>query len=359
MDSKLISGLKKTATFYKTAAILGLNIFICFVIAELLADVYLDATKEPFEEKRVHLSYYLEQDWSQRYWQEFGSIKQSYQPFTIWFMFGGSTMWGTGAPDAGTIPSYLLQEIEPQVGGTVCMVNFGESAYTSTQNLITLIAELQQGNVPDFVIFYDGVNDTSAVFTSAEQWTHANLSRITKRFEPIDPLWHQLLKSRRLYLMAQKIRMQNREAPILTFAQDASTVAGYVSTAYTENYQIVDALSQKYQFDYAFFWQPVIRYSQKELTSEEEAMVDTAKLVQISFDDEIYDRIEFLHLVYDHVIPKLEQLEFAYDISNVFEDEQTLAYIDFVHVTPAANQLVAAKMFEQIQSSLLKQDSQP
>ena len=74
------------------------------------------------------------------------------------FMFGGSTMWGTGSPDSDTIPSLLQRRL----GDSYDVYNFGEYAYVSTQELNYLLKRLADGDVPRIVIFYDGVNDGSA-----------------------------------------------------------------------------------------------------------------------------------------------------------------------------------------------------
>ncbi|MGC8643611.1 MAG: hypothetical protein ACP5XB_27450, partial [Isosphaeraceae bacterium] len=78
-------------------------------------------------------------------------------------MFGGSTLWGVGARDEGTIPSCLARELVSR-GINAQITNLGEIAYVSTQELITLCRMLQNGARPDVVIFYDGVNEiTSAI----------------------------------------------------------------------------------------------------------------------------------------------------------------------------------------------------
>lgn len=69
-----------------------------------------------------------------------------------WF-FGGSTMWGYGSTDYGTIPSIYSKETGFNV------YNFGETGWTSHQSLNQLIIVLGDGYKPKNVIFYDGVND--------------------------------------------------------------------------------------------------------------------------------------------------------------------------------------------------------
>ena len=78
------------------------------------------------------------------------------------FMFGGSAMIGFGARDDFTIPSILARELSETTVPNVVVSNFGQTGYVSSQELLTLMEELKGGNVPDLVIFYDGVNDTFA-----------------------------------------------------------------------------------------------------------------------------------------------------------------------------------------------------
>lgn len=62
-------------------------------------------------------------------------------------------------------------------------MNYGENAYVSTQGLIHLILLLESGDVPDMVIFYDGVNDILAASQSWMPIVHQNLSEISNLFE--------------------------------------------------------------------------------------------------------------------------------------------------------------------------------
>ena len=74
------------------------------------------------------------------------------------FLFGGSTLWGTGAPDESTIPSIVNKHL----GKNYDIINFGESGYVSTQELNFLLERLTNNDIPDMVVFYDGVNDIYA-----------------------------------------------------------------------------------------------------------------------------------------------------------------------------------------------------
>src|SRR5262245_8832147 len=87
------------------------------------------------------------------------------EPAVKVFMFGGSTMFGSGERDEFTIPSIFAREARNN--DINCeVVNYGQEAYVSTQEVIELMRQLQRGNIPDLVIFYDGANDTHSASQS-------------------------------------------------------------------------------------------------------------------------------------------------------------------------------------------------
>src|SRR5690349_6392646 len=195
---QLLFWVIKAAAFHRAIAILTLNAFIFFVAVELAATAAVkfralvsSPALEPLigeGKPRETVSYYSSQSWARKYWQEFRlSRKQRYYPYVGWrrapfegetinvdrngirdtpgvdcragafkvFAFGESTMWGTGSPDWGTIPAQLQKRLAQLRPGPVCVVNFAESAYVSTQDLLMLIMQLQAGNPPDWVLFYN------------------------------------------------------------------------------------------------------------------------------------------------------------------------------------------------------------
>jgi hypothetical protein len=56
----------------------------------------------------------------------------------VW-MFGGSTLFGTGVPDWATIPSFLSHDLNSSGVGCVVVTNFGTEGYVTNQELILLI----------------------------------------------------------------------------------------------------------------------------------------------------------------------------------------------------------------------------
>src|SRR5574341_1475238 len=147
---------------------------------------------------RLALAQYRDRAWAARYWGENQAVTAlfEYHPFvqmrrapfrgetiTIGdggtratrhshcdldvpavFMFGGSTLWGYGAPDWLTIPSLLAQRFE-EAGSPLCVVNFGDVGRVSTLEVVELIQALKRkARQPDLVAFYDGCNDVLAAW---------------------------------------------------------------------------------------------------------------------------------------------------------------------------------------------------
>src|SRR5262245_6354095 len=107
---------------------------------------YIGWRREPFRGKTIT----LEGPYAQR-----ATVGSADLDKPLVYFFGGSTMWGTGADDANTIPSIVTQ-----VGGFRSQ-NYGESGWTAHQSLSLLIQLLQEGHRPNVVVFYDGVNEVA------------------------------------------------------------------------------------------------------------------------------------------------------------------------------------------------------
>ncbi|MEO1146950.1 MAG: hypothetical protein AAFY26_15305 [Cyanobacteria bacterium J06638_22] len=69
------------------------------------------------------------------------------------YIFGGSTVWGTGVVDNETVPAFY------QGFANHPTVNKGETAFISQQSFLSFSQLLAAGEDMDGVIFYEGVND--------------------------------------------------------------------------------------------------------------------------------------------------------------------------------------------------------
>jgi len=338
---------------------------------------------------REKVSYYSSQDWAERYWYEFRlSRKQHYYPYVGWrrapfkgetinvdqngirvtpgadcregsfkvFAFGESSMWGTGSPDWATIPANLQKGLEKTSRGPVCVVNFAESAYVLMQDIITLIVQLQAGNKPDLVVFYNVEGDAYAAYQAGKAGVTQNLDQMAARFENANPpTFLDRLKATSSYALIDtivgKLTIANpgqKPTPsrLLTYETmgiDLQTLSHSLAQNYFGEYQIVDALSRKYGFKFLFFLPPhLLLGDNKPLTVEEQQMKRDAE------SDPAFKNL--LTATYQNIESESSKFPNIYPLDHVFDHYDSLIWIDAGHVTPTGNEIVAEKILAIIQT---------
>ncbi len=361
MATDRIQGLVSKVCFsiVFTEFLLGIVVTVCYIAIQWCSRPTLDP--------HARSSVYKGQPWADRYWQEFRSAarfdyrayvgwgmvpyhgetiatdRQGFrrtfnsgcdpETYTVW-MFGGSVLWGTGSPDWLTIPSQLAGEYSNS-GRKVCVRNFGVSAWVSTQEVIELALELKRApRRPDLVVFCDGVNDVFSLYQSGEIDVHHNYDRLRELFEQGGSL-RRVLEER----LSLVFRIPGSEPGRLRIITDEEAKL-QLDTSYLKNMRIVKALAKEYGFDYAFFWQPVILAGHKELSGEEEA-IRKACLQQFPGMDLLF--LKMYALVNAEPRPRF------FDVSGSLDREKGTIYIDFTHLAPEGNHLIAARMFQILQ----------
>jgi len=270
------------------------------------------------------------------------------------FMFGGSTMWGLGAGDDSTIPSIFAEEAKNK--GVNCeVVNFGQYAYVSTQEVIELTLQLQKGNIPDIVIFYDGVNDTFSGFQlSVPGLPHDEIRRekefcLLERKElqtlAVQSAIRQLSTMRFLHGVLQKsgLRPDNFQPVPLEYEKavaDKGALAHAVAETYLNNIKLVQTLSRSYGFTSLFYWQPVI-YTKQNLTEYERQSLEL---------DVHYPGMKEFYLDTYAALRKssaeLDKSAAFHDISSIFSDVREPIFVDFNHMGGKGNSFIARRMAE-------------
>lgn len=329
-------------------------------------------------------SIYQGKSWAKQYWKEMAQARKfSYSSYVVWkqlpfsgkmvnvepdqrrrtlnstcgadvytiWMFGGSTMFATGSPDWGTIPSQLAGVFR-NAGASVCVRNFGQTGWRNTQEVIELFLELKSNpHRPNLVIFYDGYNEGYAFYQSGKIDVHMNYDQIREQMErPSRPrrggfLLDFLLSTHTARLITGRRNPQTvldgyaAPTPAPTNEADAKKD---LEISYLQNLDVVRALASQYGFQYAFFWQPVIFAGHKPLTAEEEK-------IRRFFSSGIYEADiqyrEMANLLRSGAQPHL------FDISDVFDGSRDTLYIDYVHVGPEANRLIAERMYEDLRQA--------
>jgi len=364
---------RRTPAVWQGLALVLLNTVMLLVALELVAGlVFMVLDRGRGAVGFAELSFFRDSPAGRAVIREYGAIIEHdrYEPYVIWkraavsgqhvnvdaqgirrtvgsscepdapviFAFGGSTMFGAYAPDDGTIPSYMTETFAHALGRPVCVTNFGELAFNSTQELIFLERQLQRGARPDYVVFYDGVNDTFGAYARTNPYVHHNVNIVASLFEQTMPVLQRRLIQTRTVRLAGRIRGRPFVArppqrfPPLDLSLDE--LAAGTTDVYLENHRMVGALAREYGFRYAFFWQPMVSTTGKRLSPWEESEYRGLASQVISLFSAMQDRIQAA--IADR--PNL------YDLSDAFDADTAGIFYDWHHVVPAGNHIIARAM---------------
>ena len=274
------------------------------------------------------------------------------------FCFGGSTLFCLGARDAGTIPS-ALQSLLGEAGLQVSVTNQAQLAYNSSQDFLTLQALLKCGDVPDVAVFYNGFNDMFAAewrgsadtirgeegrraefkLLSADRrsdlfWA-ALASLLPRSFRRIRE-WRGLEWSKPL---ADTVHRPLAEAVISRLARDVVSV-------YAANVRMARALAREYGFQAVFVWEPSL--ATKKVVSEHERQAESDRVIDIAVRRKFFSAVISEY----HRHPALAGAPDVVDLSALFDDRDDLIYIDFAHLTEAANAAVAEAMLPAVTAAV-------
>lgn len=271
----------------------------------------------------------------------------------IW-VFGGSTVWGSGSPDKETIPSYLAALLNDEWRVDAMVRNLGESAFVSTQEVTRLILELQRGERPDVVVIYDGVNDVYAgTYSPGVPGAIQNQDQISSKVESRN-IWGIWIRSLGLYRGAAfalgKVGIETNAA--LSQANSVAELelqrrAQETADIWLQNYQVVSALAEAYGFDVIMALQPNLFISGKPLRPHEREILEEMKLNEPVL-------VQGTRLVYSAIQDRLGTNDYGriYDFTGVFNDIHSSLYIDQTHVIGTGNQRVAERLYAAIQTQL-------
>ena len=253
------------------------------------------------------------------------------------FMFGGSTLWGHGSPDESTIPSI----VQSHLGDAYEVYNFGEDGFVSTQELNYLLYQLSLGNIPDAVIFYDGVNDGYAgAYSPAIPRDPQNLRMdyLNKSENGLVQLIAQSNYNKFAQYVVRKMRGGNNGSEVWDkkIKPDIRINASNVVKMYEAHIKQVQALAKEYKFKVFFFWQPNLFSLTRKGLAHENDFIREAPPVMVESQHQVY-------LMAEEAFSKREK-ERIFFIGNIFDDVERPLYFDWCHVGPSGNRLIADKM---------------
>ena len=303
----------------------------------------------------------IDQDGLRKTWNSDRKPQGSAAPVNI-FMFGGSAVWGTGVRDDFTIPSLLAKELDER--GVACrMTNFGEAGYVTTQEIILLIRQLQKGNIPDLVVFYDGVNDTYSAWQQQTAGLPQNEFNRVREFNLsqsgsyrslrglfLHATTRELATTRfleglgcRLGLMGPPGGGRITRARSGNCGDESESLCHEVLAVYRSNLAIVETLGQQYGFRVLFYWQPTI-FDKNYRTAYEESHWQANAALQPFFGGTCGQmRREGLSAASDGAF---------HDLTGVFAEVREGVFLDWCHLSESGNHRIARKIATDIPAAL-------
>jgi lysophospholipase L1-like esterase len=279
---------------------------------------------------------------------EFGVIRRTLNPLrpkckdlpktNVW-IFGGSTLYGTGVPDSLTLPSYLSRELNTT--SCVEVTNFGVEGYVNNQELNVLEEELKAGHQPDIVIFYDGFNDALVgAINPGIPGTHIGYLTVKARLEGTVIGRLEFLR-RSCAVQVANATIFNLFRPDVTPSEPGLRTKAIATVEnFEQNLKIANALGNSHGFHVYAFWQPVVVFGHKPLTASEKRLVESSSNSATPFQAMIP--------VYEEAQRRAVSASDFVFLGNVFDEVQEALYFDWVHLSPRGNELAARAIAEYI-----------
>lgn len=266
--------------------------------------------------------------------------------FTIW-MFGDSVMWGAGAPDAETIPSLIAADYE-KAGRAVCIVNYAEKGWSSTQEMIGMMEELKHSSHrPDVVLFYDGGTEAFTAYQSRQADVHSNYTS----FKNFLDKWGAGQKAHFSYFsQTNTYHLLDKIAAAAPFhsklkvaavaSPDPTAMADDVVRNYVLNMEMINALGKQFGFRAIFAWYPNMAVGHKELTPDEQQTLAVE-----------YKKYPGMGEMYEAVYKRARELNppgLVY-LGDLLDDQKASLYVGISHLKAEGNQIVADRLFDILQ----------
>lgn len=268
----------------------------------------------------------------------------------IW-VFGGSTVFGVGTPDAETIPSYLSRELNTDPSACVDVINLGAEGYVTNQEAILLMPQLKAGRQPDIAVFYDGaVESLVGGFSPGIPTAHSQFETMKAKFESpaaTRPGCLKLLYSAQVVELLREIFGSDDDVTVSD--EELAARAHATLENYEANLKLVEILAKAYGFKAYFFWQPVLAYGDKPLVPFERELRDSDR----------HGLAEVIHRGLNAVYQQAEEGAVASGkfvfLGRVFDKVPEPLYVDGFHLDSRGNEIIAHAIAQTIRLEPLDQ----
>ncbi len=244
------------------------------------------------------------------------------QPIKIFF-FGGSTMYGYNLTDQETIPSAFVRLYKEKfpTGRSIQVANYGIPYYYSYSELMLFTYLINIGEMPDIIIFLDGLND---VFQS-----RASVERLPLNY------YHNKAGSSQNLTLKQIRKSLDSSYSLYQVPKGVSTVSysNLILKNYSDNILQIQKLAAINGIKPFFFVQPTPFYNYPNRKNDRICNQDT---------------IELFGIWYPQVQKVAEQAGIFY-LGNMLEEEKGSPFIDRFHYSPMMTKKIADSILQKVQ----------
>lgn len=314
------------------------------------------------------LKVYKEMQWGDLFFKEFFNLKTEYRSFVGWrrlpfsgqtinidangirrthksmrsacttskkiALLGGSTVWGTGVNDSSTIASLINLSSE----GCFEVQNFGESGYNAFQSTIFLSTQMHNGFKPDIIITYDGVNNSPDFFERF--FSHHREKQMIQKMKDADFSINNEFTVKQ-YLFGPTIAMMNYAKSVFSprVKNNRNAISDSLAAIYLlESWLATNSLAKDAGAKFMCILQPNIYVG---------SPVITEKLHYARFSYSYYKNVvEFLERDRYRILK-----ENFLNFTDIFDGKENI-YIDFCHVGPSGNKIIAERILTHLTNEL-------
>lgn len=307
------------------------------------------------EDPRARLINYKNVPWAAEHFREFNELETDYLGYVVWrrkpysgstilidpkerirvtpsisglsarstYFFGGSTMWGSGATNETTIPAYY-QTISRETA-----VNYAETGWTAHQNINQLMKLAVEGRKPANVVFYDGANEVAHKCRAENSfYSHSNEAQIRDALEyrPKEFGYYARPLVAATESLAETLGLKQKNAKFFDCDTNPEK-ANLVAEALIVDWRTARQISELNGSRFFAFLQPI-------------AYLGTSPISHLRLDEDLGRQFR---AVYPLIRAKMKERGIGIDLSNIL-DRNEIYFIDFCHVSPNGNEVIAREM---------------
>lgn len=259
---------------------------------------------------------------------------------TLWF-FGGSTAFGYGVADWETIPHYLEKELQ-RTDLDMIVYNFGQGGYYSSQELALFTKLVRAGDLPDYVVFLDGLNEV--IHHSIDAPIYEGL-----RADQPRPAFAFLEETS----LARFVRILRRRMTVGSGAQVADPIGAepgnlaersdYILERWRANCRMERAIAADLNIETLFVWQPVpsFRYPKE------------SHIFADSLTQDLSSLLPHVYGTFERHIATWTSTDDLLDLSGIQEGRRESLYVDRVHYSADFNREIASRISRRVAADLL------